>query len=372
MAKRQVSSPAQQKRAGLQHPLQHAISELDPYLSSLSQGGHGTIIALSKDKNGNEEHHGRSQVKWHNGSVAWYCCGEFQKCGELGFHMKFHDKQAQFGLEQQQQTHLEVYDIDPNAEDAKGERLVDLLREGDQIWAIDGVPVQQFFEGKQLLSLRERIDLIHLGPEDSEVFLEIRDEKTRFTLHCKRQLLSSTAKMNIEFGQLDVDPRGMYHLEIAKEDSFKQTSWLEFKQHGVVISNAKVEFYQAITSGMKKEYHAQVKSGKRVILEGVATEDCIDFFKCLAESCQAQSWTGGHHRVKLGYSTKFLVDFMENHYGAAEFDREAESRYARAEIQRQIEIFQEAHAGKKEVDINASVEVLKERTSTCFCLSGNF
>ena len=164
--------------------------------------------------------------------------------------------------------------------------------------------------------------------------------------------------MKIEFGQLDVDPRGMYHLEIAKEDSFKQTSWLEFKQHGVVISNAKVEFYQAITSAesMKKEYHAQVKS---------ATQDGITFFKDLAESCQAQSWTG-HHRVKLGYSTKFLVKFIENHYGAAEFDRKAESRYARAEIQQQIEIFQEAHAGKKEVDINASAEVLKERTSTCF------
>ena len=87
--------------------------------------------------------------------------------------MKFHDKQAKFGLEQQQHflhTHLELYEIDPNAKDAKGKRLVDLLREGDQVLAIDGVPVQQFYKGKQLLSLRERIDLIHLGPRVQKCF----------------------------------------------------------------------------------------------------------------------------------------------------------------------------------------------------------
>lgn len=343
--------------------------DLDDYLRELGKGKSGSVVVVAHDKK-------TVQVRWDvNNELGWYATGKVRKYGELG--LKFSRLSAQ---------RLEVREIHLGAENADGERFADTkeIIIGDQVTAINGTPVSKM-SGDITHHLRTAIDL---GPIDSIVALTCIDHDGGvFTVEVRRKVFQHTYDDEAEFEHQEMHPQGMYHLEVAEAkegSSWHDTSWHDFKENGVLIGHAKVEFFHRSNAHaafnmlgvdlhndlnrhplQPEEYQDSISSndhwiravvGKRIVVESQANEDAAELFFALSETAGTVKKT---HGVLKSKSTNEQVqdalakmldgedDFAQ--YTAEDADRRRERRQILQEADdlQKSDVFEERMEGSR-------------------------
>jgi hypothetical protein len=269
--------------------------DLDDWHLQLGKGKSGSVVRVAPDNK-------TVQVLWDGGiEPAWYATGKVRAYGETGIR-----------LTRLSGVQLEVSKIEPGAKNSDGDRFNDTgeMILGDIVTEIDGTPVYKL-SGDVTHHLRTMVDL---GPVDSIVCLHCVDANGAWDVEVKRQVFPHTYDDETEFEKLEVHPQGMYQLEVAESkegSSWHDTSWHEFKEVGLLIRHAKVEFFHSSKmrneggllgvdllnavnqptnpehderSTASKDNWVRVIVGKRVVVEAPANDDANDFFVALSES----------------------------------------------------------------------------------------